>query len=276
MERYSFFQRLSKSVNHMDFACDVVNAVRTKAVSYLTILCLLITLVHSLVMLIQVYPLGGLNKLFSEISNFEFKNGYLETDLTEPLILDTSSNLIVVDTNPPSEIAMQKFENFHGTAIYFGSDMLISRSGFSEIPISYDQFDYSFTKADIQRIVSSWAWLGVLFACFFIFIGLWISGICYAFIIALIALIVNAATKAMVAFGKLFSLALYGLTAIFIIECVIYIFTALTGLDLRLPWYISYIVTSVYMLLYLLAVAKSKNNPYNNDGDPQIGSNIPR
>ena len=281
MEWKSFLRQLTDALTRPSFAYDVLRKRRRNTfglsskepVSYLVTLTLLLSVLSLIAMLVFVYPMGTLEAALNQIDGIEgdisLKEGELDVSLAEPFVYHTGLNLLIIDMDlrmadgePDGEILLA-YSGYPGAILYLGSDVMVSQYGAQRVPLLYSDlhvtFDYH--KADVLAAIRGNAWWVILLANAAFFGGKLLASLFFAWVIALLSAGIGLFTKRGLEFSELYALALYALTAIVLLEGLLYCVGLLAGSVLGLPWYVGWVVTLAYMTLYLRSIKRQEAEP---------------
>ncbi|MCL2337950.1 MAG: DUF1189 domain-containing protein [Firmicutes bacterium] len=257
-EKYGFFAQARDSVIKPDIALDIVDMQLGKAIIYLLKLCLLGALVSTVILLIQAYPLGGLKEFTKQIPDFELRNGHLHLDISKPVLINSNSGILIIENGGGSAL-LDKYKDYGGTVIYINSKGGYIKQGSEPRTFQWSDVDFQLSKATAESWFFNLAWVVILLAGAFMFLYFVASGLIFALIVAMIGLITNAVLKTDLAFGQLFALALFAMTAGRLMKIILELLHAVGAVDLGLPTLLNYVITTFLLTLYLNALKKRKD-----------------
>lgn len=254
-EKMSFFSKLKNSITRPEAYSHFLKESGGRAVLYLLFLCLIFGGIGT------IKTIYEFNKVVSEVEallkekvpNFTLKNGELNVEGEMPIILnERGPSVVIIDTSDKAdESILDKYQD----------GLFISKTKFIQKQGSYKRQETSFasfrgmtlTKTDVQGYVGYSIFLkvaiGILSPILF-----FISKFFSAFIITILALIVNGFYKAKVTFGQIYKLSIYALT----LPIIIKVFFTVTTLYFGFFWVVYYGVALLYLILALKSINKNQ------------------
>lgn len=269
-----FFKSVISSVSKPDFAVEIIE--KRNGVAYLAQLSLIISLILTLALAFSIYVAGSgkeiINGMKSEIPDFELKNGLLHIDIDEPLIIDGDSSLMIIDSGYDESI-MDNYASYAGQKIYINQYSITNYQGLQETTINFSDYpDFYLTKDGFINLFGVFMALIPVFYFVGKFIGLFITGLFMALIVSVIGLIIDSALHTKLSFQKLYTLSLFSLTGLYLLEGVMNFLhkTVFYFMPANIHFVWSYAIMVVFLCLYMNAIKKHRQI-----GQDNVGAIIP-
>lgn len=212
-----------------------------RAISYLILLSLIASLFVFVPQQIEFNKMvDHLTKNFdSIIPDFTFSGGELSVNAKMPIIIDSGSMFIVIDTSDDAEDILVNYDS----VILITGNKIIQKYYTNRNEISLSTLSYlNITKEDIEQSLPYMKYMGALL--FFFYIVVFTCGrFIMAFLVSLIGLAINSMKQTGLSYRSIFKLSIYSITLpTLLIAVVSYIPFQIPFLGL-----IYYIIASVYM-----------------------------
>lgn len=213
-----------------------------KAVSYLVLVSLIF---GSISMIRPIIDFSGAvdtitDETRSKIPNFVFENGKLRVYGKQPVIIDSGSGPVIIDTTGASS---KKILDDYNNALLITDTSIIHKENKNYETTDLKMFqNFTLTSENIIGLIPLLKWLSIIvltFGTVFFIIAQLIASL----IVSIIGLILNGTVNTNLSYGNIYKLSCYALTVPVIIKALIDI----TGYDLPYFGIIFYGLASFYL-----------------------------
>lgn len=266
-----FFKSIAYSISKPPFAIEMIE--KRSGIAYLTLLSLLISAVLSLAFLFNLYVVNDIDNVVLEmretIPNFELKNGKLNIDIDEPIIMDNGQSLIIVDSGY-NEPLLKQYEKYSGQKIYINQDFITIYQGSQVRILNFEDFPYYLTRESFIGTIQFFIRMAVVFYFIGKFIGLLLTGMFMALIVAVFGAIVSSANNVGLSFKNLYTLSVFSITALYLLEGIMNFLNKVSAVNIpsHLHFGISYLSMGLFVYFYIDAIRKHKQNEQENNVNP--------
>ncbi len=248
-----FFINLWRSTTNFRFYREVAFQKVSKSIGYFFLFIFLVTLVLSMkYSTVLIQGMGEVSKeLGDRLPEIRIEDGVVSTDAQEPFIIEEKNFIFIIDTTG----RITTIDPSRKQGILLTKNKLIHKQ--SEIETrAYDLSkikSFTVNKEAMERwrkIISRFA-LPILLVCLFPYFV--VVKLIQILLFSLIALIVNAATKANLKYENLFNISLFALTLPVILATIF----ILAGFKIPLLWSV-FLYTIVYIAFLMGGVRSCK------------------
>lgn len=260
----NFFKRITNSITKPSAIAQHVLTEGRGGFGYFTLLALLLSVVCTGALMISFYPMGRVaafgTAVAEELPRFELKDGHLDMDIEQPAVFEDDENLFILD-NDTDQSTLDEHFGFAGRILYINPEGVTVFQGSGSNTALFKDMNFEFSSQDIPALIMKLSGIAVWCYFAFKFLAILFGGVFFALIIALFSLIIDAALKTQVRYGRLYVLAFYAMTIIYVIELVLacggfivphHIFKS------TLPFILSLIIALAYIGAYLSAFKKQQ------------------
>lgn len=223
-KKINFFARIEKSISNYDFYRIIVKESVGKAISYLVLFSLIISVLSCIKPIYETNKVLGIvtNYFESDIPYFELKNGELQVEGDMPIVFEEGSNITVIDTRDEVD---ESIVDGYQQGFLLTKTKMISKQGIERTEYSFNDFGkFNFSKEDVQKFLPKLK----IFLTPIIIIGIILATILgklfNSLFVSLIGLIVNGAVKGNLKYDDIYKIGIYSMTLPSIIKLLIKLF----------------------------------------------------
>jgi len=256
--KIGFFQKLFYSITSFDFYKKVIKESIGKAVIYLLLLSVLL----SLFSIIQ--PMVGflngvdvLSKTFArDIPDFEFINGELSVTGEMPMVIgEESGQVLIIDTS--GQLDATALDDYT-SGVFLSKTYAINKTD----AVKTERYDFKelealkFTKQQIAGFLPYLKYFTLLIILV-ILAGTIIGKLISSLIVSVIGLIVNASTKSTLLYGEIYRIGVYAMTLPSIIKVI------MRFSPVKIPFFfvIYYFIITIYLVKAFSLIKEDKSRP---------------
>ena len=235
----SFFKKVYNSIVKIEKYPDMAAQGFPKAISYITKLVIILSIVLCLGMVYQTHGLiqDGINYLQNEFPEFSYKDGTLTVDSEEPIIIEDSpvTGMVIVDTITEDENKINEYITSiekAGDGIIVLKDKVKLKNVSVTGTIEYNYKDVlgqmqiqEFTKQDVIKYANSSQIINLYISIFitmfvYVFIMYFITTITNAFLLSIFGYLTTWIAKIRMRYVAVFNMTVYALTLSIILNII--------------------------------------------------------
>ncbi len=262
----NFFQRLFYSITDFTFYQDVVKETIGKAIGYLFLFSLLISLLASIKPTIDfTNGLNGFSQVFqAEVPDFSFRNGELSIETDEPIIFNEGGQIIIIDTSGQYD---ESILNQYESGVVVTKNYAVNK----ENAVKTERIDFgelrelSFTKSQVAGFIPYFKYFSIAIVLWFI-ISTIIGKLIGALVVSLLGLIINAVMKTTLIYSEIFRAGVYAMT----LPSLLKVLVSLLPISIPFFFVAYYVIVGVYLAkAFSLIEFERKHLTYNKPQDPR-------
>lgn len=272
-----FFKKVWYSITKIEKYPEMATEGVGKACSYLFKLVSVLAIVLSIWMTYQTYELmsSGLDYIQEEFPEFSYKDGILQTESQEPIIVGGENSplgKVIVDTNTDTQEKVNEYLNIiedSGSGVIILKDKALMKSESVAGSITYDYkqaFEQmqitEFNKASLIEYANSSqmisVYISVLFTMFiYTFIMYFLTTIWYVLAISVVGYLTAVILKIKMRYAAIFNMSVYAVTLSVILNIIYLIINMIKPFTIQY-FQVMYISVATIYLIAAIFIIKSE------------------
>ncbi len=271
-----FFKKVWYSITKIEKYPEMATEGLGKAFSYLCKIVAILAIVLSIWMTYETYNLikQGVDYIQNEFPEFSYKDGILQVDSQEPIILEGQNNplgKVIIDTNTTSEEKIDEYLNSinqdTGIVILKNKALIKNSSTLGEISYDYKQAleelsITEFNKTDLINYASSGqiytVYISVFITMFvYTFVMYLMTTLWYVLAIGIIGYITALILKIKMRYVAVFNMSVYAITLSILLNIIYLVVNMITTFDMQY-FQVMYIAVATIYLIAAIFIIKSE------------------